>query len=95
MQDNTEWHSPKAESNIKKHRGLTFDEAVEVFSDPFALEEFDEDNSTENEFRYRIIGRIKRQVVIVVVYTPRNGNIRVISARYASAKERQVYYDRF
>ena len=88
----------KAISNEKKHKergvGLTFKEAEEVFLDPYAIEVFDDVNSTIEESRYKVLGRVKRQVVVVVVYTPRNGKSGIISARYASARERQVYYDR-
>lgn len=99
MNDVTEWHLPKAASNEKKHKargvGLTFKEAEEVFADPYAIEVFDDINSTLTESRYKVIGRVKRQVVVVVIYTPRNGKSRIISARYASPKERKVYYDSF
>ena len=35
--ESTEWNENKASSNIKKHEGLSFEEAAEVFDDPFAL----------------------------------------------------------
>lgn len=89
-----EWDEDKAQSNIKKH-GITFEEAVEVFEDPFAIESLDEENSLLDEFRYRIIGRVKRQIVILVAYTQRDGKSRIISARYATPRERQAYYDNF
>ena len=38
MNDDIEWHLPKEEANIKKHKGLSFDEAKQVFDDPFYLE---------------------------------------------------------
>ena len=88
----------KAQSNEKKHKkrgiGLTFKEAEEVFLDPYAIEVFDAVNSTIEESRYRVLGRVRRQIVVVVVYTPRGGKSRIISARYATPNERQVYYDR-
>ena len=94
-----EWNDKKAESNAKKHKkrgiSLSFNEAEEVFDDPYAIEMFDTQNSTLEEPRFKVIGRIKRQAVVVVAYTLRNDNIRIISARYAAPKERQVYYDSF
>ena len=90
----TEWDNEKAQKNIRKHEGLTFEEASEVFDDPFALEKFDSLNSTIEESRYIVIGRIKRQIVTLVVYTPRGENRRIISARYATSNERKLYYDR-
>lgn len=88
-----EWDNSKAESNEKKHT-LSFDEALEVFDDPFYLEQYDSVNSTLYEERYKVLGRVKRQIVVVVVYTPRDGKHRIISARFALAHERSVYYDR-
>ena len=88
----TEWCASKAACNEKKYQ-LTFDEALEVFDDPFYIEKYDEVQSSCNEERYIVLGRVKRQVVVVVVHTPRNGKSRIISARYATPKERQVYYD--
>ncbi len=89
----------KAISNIKKHKkkngqGLSFSEAEEVFDDEWAIEEFDELNSSIEESRYRVLGRVKSQLVVVVAYTPRNGKRRIISARPANTRERKVYYDR-
>lgn len=92
--DSQEWDSKKAEVNVSKHEGLTFEEAAEVFDDPFALEKFDENHSTIEESRYIVIGRIKRQIVTLVVYTPRDNKRRIISARYATSIERKAYYDR-
>ena len=44
-----EWDDKKAASNIKKHDDLTFETAEEVFEDPFAIEKYDEINSTVEE----------------------------------------------
>ncbi len=93
MKDNTEWNLSKAQSNIKSHSGLSFDEAIEVFDDPFYLEKYDAAHSTLDEDRYQVIGRVKNQLVVFVVYTPRNGKKRIISARPASAVERKFYYE--
>lgn len=88
-----EWDLEKEQINIKKH-GISFIEAQDVFNDPFALESIDTFNSTLEEIRYKIIGRTKKQIVLLVVCTPRNGKERIISARYADSKEREAYYDR-
>ena len=44
--ESTEWDKNKADTNVRKHEGLTFEEAAEVFDDPFALEKFDTLHST-------------------------------------------------
>ena len=58
---NEEWEDNKAFSNKKKHDDLSFDEALEVFEDPFYLEKFDIENSTATEDCYQVLGRIKNQ----------------------------------
>ena len=88
----------KALGNMKKHKkksggGLSFEEAEEVFDDEFYLEKFDFVNSTVEESRYQVIGRVKSQLVVFVVYTPRDGKKRIISARPASERERKFYYE--
>ena len=96
--EETESDPMKAAKNVKKHRkksggGLSFEEAEEVFDDEFYQELFDLKNSTLEEARYQVIGRIKSQLVVFVVYTPRNGKKRIISARLASERERKFYYE--
>lgn len=44
------------------------------------------------EIRYITIGRVHE--ILFVVYTERGENIRLISARVATKKERSMYYDR-
>lgn len=89
-----EWNDGKNKRNAKKHFGLTFEEAQEVFDDPFYLEKYDAAHSTISEPRFRVIGRGKSQLVVFVVYTPRNEKPRIISARPALERERKEYYDR-
>ena len=88
-----EWDKAKNELNIRKH-GISFDEASEIFNDPNLIEFFDSVHSTEYEARYICYGVTSKYLVLAVVYTDRSGNIRLISARKASSKERGVYYDR-
>lgn len=88
-----EWDEEKARANYRKH-GISFEEAVEVFNDPYHIEYYDEAHSTFEEKRYCIIGRIKRQLVVLVVYTTRGKKYRLISARRLKKHERRRYYDR-
>ena len=80
------WYHGKWHHQRKKHKergiGMAFKEAAEVFSDPYALEVFDSANSTLEESRYKVLGRVKRQVVVVVVYTPRRGKSRISRALF-------------
>jgi uncharacterized protein len=89
MKQNFEWDEEKAKANLKKHR-VGFDEATTVFLDPFSITIFDPDHS-ENEQRYIDIGSSGKNRVLVVVYTERGTNIRIISCRKATSLERKLY----
>ena len=82
-----EWDDDKAESNIRKH-GVTFEEAVEVFFDPFYQTG---DASVEQESRDFIIGYTFSQHLLLVVYVERGERTRLISARPATRAERKLY----
>ena len=83
-----EWDSEKAEINFQKHK-IRFETAAFVFLDDNRIEEFDELHS-DFEDRYKVIGRVGR--ILVVIYTERGENYRIISARYATKKEVDDYY---
>ena len=85
------WDSDKAKINKKKH-GISFEIAVNVFFDEFAIDEFDEIHSDEED-RYKIIGKIKK--ILVVIYTERGDFTRIISARQADKDEEEDYYEQF
>jgi uncharacterized DUF497 family protein len=88
-----EWDKHKETANLRKH-GIPFDEASSVFSDPFELTISDPDHS-EGEYRFLSIGKTTQDRIVVVVFTERLPNIiRIISARIASKKERQLYESR-
>lgn len=84
-----EWDAEKAAANLKKH-GISFEEAESVFADSFGLEELDEEHSQE-ETRWVLIGLSSSLRVLVTVYTERGSKIRLISSRKADAKERKAY----
>lgn len=83
-----EWDANKNIKNIEKH-GIDFDLASQVFSDDNKIIAFN--RLIKDEIRLQIIGKIKNIVIIIVVFTPRNGNIRIISARHANKIERLEY----
>ena len=84
-----EWDDNKAESNVFKH-GITFEEAVTVFADPYLL--FTEDSKhSEQEEREWAIGEVENGSTIVVVFTMRSEQIRIISARKATRRECKKY----
>lgn len=87
-----DWDNKKDESNFLKH-GISFVDAVTVFADPYLL--FTEDSKhSQQEEREWAIGEMENGSIIVVVFTIRNGVIRIISARKATKKERKQYEER-
>jgi len=86
-----DWDSSKAQSNKKKH-GLSFEEAVMAFYDPFALIEHDPLHSTPEEDRETLIGEAEPGVLVVIFTVRESGALyRIISARRATRKERKNY----
>jgi uncharacterized DUF497 family protein len=82
-------HDPvKAVANLKKH-GVSFADAEGVLYDPLALSI--EDIDAAGERRFVTIGLGSAGKVLVVVYTERDGEHRLISARRATKKERKNY----
>jgi uncharacterized DUF497 family protein len=82
-----EWDDAKAIANERKHR-VSFDESTTVFHDPFAAVFQDPDHSTEEE-RQILVGYSERGRLLVVSFTERLPNLRIISARIATASERR------
>lgn len=78
----------KAATNYLKH-GIRFSDAEFVLFDPQALTR--EDIDAEGEERFISIGADSSGRLLVVVYAYRGDEIRMISARLATAKERDSY----
>jgi len=83
-----EWDENKAASNIQKH-GVTFEEAAEVFFDPFY--QTGDASMDDSEARDFIIRYTFSQKLLLAVYTERKDRTRIISARAATRVERKVY----
>jgi hypothetical protein len=84
-----QWDPRKAASNLKRH-GVSFQEAISVFSNPLARIFDDEDHATD-ERREIIIGHSARERLLLTVFTEHEGVIRIISARKATKNERKDY----
>lgn len=89
-----EWDDAKAASNRRKH-GIGFELAATVFRDPLMLTIFDDEHS-EQEERWVTLGKAANELLVVVVHTWRDEisnavRVRIISARPATAAERQQY----
>jgi uncharacterized DUF497 family protein len=77
----------RPEPTFRKH-GVRIPEAIPVFEDPFAIT-IDESDPDEQRFIALGMGALGR--LLVVVYTWRGENIRLISARAAEPHEREEY----
>jgi hypothetical protein len=83
-----EWDEAKREANLKKH-GLDFYAAHFVYEDPRKLTSR---LKSKQEVRLLDLALVEiKGAIFALVYTMRNGNIRFISFRYASRKERRRY----
>lgn len=82
-----QWDYKKAATNLEKH-GIDFADAVSVFSDDLSIticdDRFDEE-------RFITIGMDAFGRVLVVVYTCRGNEMRLISARRATRSELTQY----
>ncbi len=86
-----EWDPKKAQENRRKH-GVSFEEAETVFTDDFAILIDDPDHS-DQEDRFLLLGLSAnlRTLVVSHIYRKAEYVIRIISARKATRKEREVY----
>ncbi len=93
-----EWDEAKDLSNQRKH-GVSFEDASEVFRDPLFVSL--KDRIQDGEQRWQTYGKVGNRLLMMVAHTVREEDahgatieiIRIISARYASRKERQRYED--
>jgi hypothetical protein len=84
-----EWDTHKARKNEETH-GVSFDEASTAFRDTLSLAIHDPLHSDEED-RFILIGNSARNRLLVIVHTERGENIRIVSARKATKKERKQY----
>ena len=80
-----EWDENKNKANIKKHK-TAFEDVAQIFFN-FRVEK---PSFQEKENRYITIGEVQKRI-ITVVYTIRNEDIRMISARKARKNEEKEY----
>lgn len=86
-----EWDTNKCASNKEKH-GISFEEAAHIFQNAVLT---NDDPFAEGEYRELSFGRLGAgsgsSIIVCVVHTERNGNIRIISARKATPQERKNF----
>ena len=84
-----DWDPHKAAANLREH-GVSFAEAVTVFTDDFALTR--EDPDATGEQRFVTLGMSATGALLVVVFTHRDPDIyRPISAWKANKPQRKQY----
>ena len=88
------WDAEKAARNRVKHR-VSFELAMRVFADPFALTS--QDRVEDGEMRWQTLGAVEGYTLLVVAHTVQDDEgaevIRIISARRADRTERRHYED--
>lgn len=87
-----EWNEDKAKRNLKKHEGVSFEEASSVFDDEKAIL-FDDPDHSEYEDRFLLLGMSLKTRLLIVCHCYREGDnvIRIISARKATNSEAKQY----
>jgi uncharacterized DUF497 family protein len=92
MEFHFEWDQAKNLANQRKH-GLSFEEAAHAFADPFLF--VVQDRIEGGEYRWQAFGLVRGVVLVMVAHAVREQGttevIRIISARYATPKERRRY----
>lgn len=82
-----EWDDAKSARNFRE-RGLSFEDAARVFLGPTV--EIVDERRPYGETRVKAIGVVEGEF-LVVVYTDRREARRIISARKANRKERELW----
>jgi uncharacterized DUF497 family protein len=85
-----DWDQWNIQKNEIKH-GVSGLEAESAFFDESATVFADRYHSTKKEARWILFGKSIYHNILMVAFTIRDQKIRIISARRASRKERQIY----
>ena len=84
-----EWDKGNIDKSYQKH-GITPNEAEEAFLDEKAIVLRDINHSLK-EKRYWLIGKNISKKLLFIAFTLRKKKIRIISARKANKKEKNIY----
>jgi uncharacterized DUF497 family protein len=86
---NCTWDENKNQLNIRDHK-LSFEVSQHVFDDPLHISR--QDRIEDGEERWQTVGQIAGRYIVLVAHTyPGIEDVRIISARKASRKERRGY----
>lgn len=84
-----EWNKGNIDKNLK--HAVTNKETEEIFSNKPLFVSEDIKHSTEKEKRYQALGITNENKQLFISFTFRGEQVRVISARLMSRKERRTY----
>ncbi len=84
----TNWDPAKARANLARH-GVAFGDAELALWDPAGLTR--EDPDAEGETRFVTVGADALGRIVAVVYAWRGDDVRLISARPATRREKEAY----
>ncbi|MDP7638206.1 MAG: BrnT family toxin [Candidatus Hydrogenedentes bacterium] len=82
------WDGWKAAGNLRKHK-VPFEEAATAFADSLSLTIIDPSQFAEE--RFVPLGMSFKNRILVVIHAERGDNIRIISVRRATKREREQY----
>jgi uncharacterized DUF497 family protein len=85
------WNPRKAKANLRKHK-VSFEEAATVFDDQLSVTKLDPDHSVM-ESRFLTLGLSFKHRLVLVCHTEEPDEIRIISARLPTRRERNAYED--
>jgi uncharacterized DUF497 family protein len=89
------WTAEKNLINKEKH-GFLLSDIADVFDDPHLLEFCYAAHSSLDEDRYINLGRFQDTVILFVVTADKaDGNTQIITAREATPKEQEAYYEHY
>lgn len=83
------WDRGNKDKSYEKH-GITTRESEEIFLDEKLQVQPDAKHS-QDEKRFIAIGNTSHLRILFVIFTFRDNNVRIISARLANQKERSLY----
>ena len=84
----TNWDPAKARANVARH-GIAFEDAELALTDPAGLTR--EDPDARGEARFITVGADALGRIVAVVYAYRGDDVRLISARPATRREKEAY----
>lgn len=87
-----EWDLGNFDKNWDKHKVMPFECEQVFFNEPLLL--YNDDKHSVEEDRMYVLGKTTASRKLFIVFTSRNGFIRIISARDMSKKERCIYEEK-